>query len=198
MMNATYGFDPNPRNAHVQLLRHVPAGARVLDIGCAGGYIGRALKEKGCRVWGIDMALLDARARRSYEKVWVGDVERMALKGSYDVVLLADVLEHLRAPERLLERLRPRLAKKGFLLVSIPNVANWKVRWQLLRGRWEYKETGILDRTHVRFYTHRAARRLLEDAGYKVVWEGHTGFRGKARHRPGLLAFQFLFKAVRA
>ncbi|HLD78316.1 MAG TPA: methyltransferase domain-containing protein, partial [archaeon] len=130
-------------------------------------------------------------------KVWVGDVEKMALKGSYEAVLLADVLEHLREPERLLLRLKPRLTENGFLLVSIPNVANWKVRLQLVRGRWRYTDTGILDRTHLRFYTHRTARTLLEDAGYRIVWEGHTGFRGRARHRPGLLAFQFLFKAVR-
>ena len=196
-MNAKYGFDPGLRNAHVQLLRHVPAGARVLDIGCASGYLGQEARKKGCRVWGIDVVKPPARAVKGYERVWVGDVEKMALKGSYEAVLLADVLEHLREPERLLLRLKPRLTENGFLLVSIPNVANWKVRLQLVRGRWRYTDTGILDRTHLRFYTHRTARALLETAGYRIVWEGHTGFRGRARHRPGLLAFQFLFKAVR-
>lgn len=197
-MDPTYGFDPNPRNTHAQLLAHVPAGARVLDIGCAGGYLGKALRAKGCRVWGVDVEPLAAGARRHYEQVRIGDVERLALRGTYDVVLLADVLEHLRAPEKLLARLRPRLAKGGFLLVSVPNVANWRTRWHLARGRWEYTETGILDRTHLRFYTQRTARELLRGAGYEILWESSTGFRGRAKHRPGLLAFQFLFKAQRA
>ena len=86
----------------------------------------------------------------------------------FDVVVCADVLEHLPEPDAVLARIRRWMAPDGVLLVSLPNVANVAVRLALLAGRFEYAETGILDRTHLRFYTRRSARRLVENAGFRI------------------------------
>src|SRR5262249_39702773 len=92
----------------------------------------------------------------------------------FDKILLMDVLEHLPHPERVLEACRELLTPQGTVLVSVPNVANITVRLALLFGRFNYTERGILDRTHLRFYTRRTARRFLESCGFRVVRETMT------------------------
>jgi SAM-dependent methyltransferase len=87
---------------------------------------------------------------------------------TFDVVVCADVLEHLEDPAAVLARVRKWLSPGGLLLVSLPNVANVAVRLSLLAGRFEYAEAGILDRTHLRFFTRRSARRLVEAAGFRI------------------------------
>src|SRR5262249_49882611 len=88
--------------------------------------------------------------------------------GPFDVVVCADVLEHLPEPERLLAKIAAWLAPRGTLLVSLPNVAHVSVRAALLAGRFPYADRGILDRTHLRFYTRASGQRLLEDAGFRI------------------------------
>jgi SAM-dependent methyltransferase len=138
----------------------------------------------------------------------------------FDRVLLMDVLEHLRQPERLLAECRQRLRRNGFLLVSVPNVANITVRAMLLSGRWEYAERGIMDRTHLRFYTRASARRMLEQAGFRIVEQkmtvmplevvigspegnpvlrlAHALLIGCTKLMPGLFGYQTFFMAQRA
>ena len=96
------------------------------------------------------------------------------MRHEFDRVLLMDVLEHLRAPEQLLTQCRDVLRTNGRLLVSLPNVANITVRLALLFGRFEYAERGIMDRTHVRFFTRRSARRMLEAAGFEIIEQKMT------------------------
>jgi SAM-dependent methyltransferase len=93
---------------------------------------------------------------------------------TFDRVLMLDVLEHVPNPEQLLEECKPLLRPGAEAVVSLPNVANITVRWSLFFGRFEYTERGILDRTHLRFFTRRSARRLLRDAGYEIVEERTT------------------------
>ena len=93
---------------------------------------------------------------------------------TFDRVLFMDVLEHLRRPEQLLEQCRALLKANGRVVVSVPNVANLTVRLGLLFGRWQYAERGIMDRTHMRFYTRKTARRLLEAAGFRVIKQQMT------------------------
>jgi SAM-dependent methyltransferase len=158
---------------HEVVLGLVPDGARVLDVGCATGYLGAALAERGCRVWGLDQ---DERALQSaaaaYEEVRAIDLERTDdlpwAEGSFDVVVAADVLEHLRDPVAVLRLLERYLAPDGRLVVSLPNVANASVRLPLLFGRFAYTDTGILDSTHVRLYTFETARALVESCGFRV------------------------------
>ena len=90
-------------------------------------------------------------------------------KRTFDLIMLQDVLEHLRAPDQMLEDCKPLLKPHGRIAVSVPNVANITVRLGLLFGRFDYRPRGILDRTHLRFFTRKTARQMLEAAGYDVV-----------------------------
>jgi len=104
----------------------------------------------------------------------IGGVVRKLDGKRFDRVLLMDVLEHLRRPGQILQQAHGVVKRDGLLIVSLPNVANIFVRLMLLFGRFDYKERGILDRTHLRFFTRRTARRLLEENGYTVVREEYT------------------------
>jgi 2-polyprenyl-3-methyl-5-hydroxy-6-metoxy-1,4-benzoquinol methylase len=201
----------DPYSAHQLVLNYCARAATVLDVGCSAGALGRRLAEAGAVVDGIehdpDAA---AEARRWYREVHVGDVETMgiSLGGPYDAVLCADVIEHLRAPEALLRCLRPLLAPNGRLVISTPNIANWSMRLLHLAGRWDYQDRGIMDKTHLRFFTRRTLEALIETAGYQVVHLDVTVPLPVLRREPfnrgahtlgllfkGLLAYQFVVVA---
>jgi 2-polyprenyl-3-methyl-5-hydroxy-6-metoxy-1,4-benzoquinol methylase len=164
----------NPHQAHSIILGQIPKGARVLDVGCATGYLGRFLThDRGCVVDGIEADRRAANQAREYlRRVWIGSVDDQAFLASvaekYDVILCAAILEHVTHPELALQRLRRLLADKGVLIAGLPNVAHWSIRWALLRGRWEYEDYGILDRTHLHFYTLKTATEMFEGVGYTV------------------------------
>jgi 2-polyprenyl-3-methyl-5-hydroxy-6-metoxy-1,4-benzoquinol methylase len=148
---------------------------RGLDVGCANGYIAEYLRAagRGCFVVGIerdDAAV--AEATRHCDRLVVGDVEDevvwKAVGDQFDVVIFGDILEHLRDPLSVLHRARERLTPGGMVLVSLPNIAHARVRWDLLRGRFDYADWGILDRTHLRFFTLRTGRELLEAAALRI------------------------------
>jgi methionine biosynthesis protein MetW len=169
---ARHGLAPS----HALLLEGVPAGARVLDVGCADGYLARVLRERGCTVVGVEADPAAAeRAGRWCESVVVGDVEaedvRARIEGPFHRVLCGDVLEHLRAPAAVLRWARGLLAPDGRVVVSLPNIAHWNGRRQLLRGRFPQEDHGLFDRTHLRFFTRATARDLVEQAGLRVVGE---------------------------
>jgi methionine biosynthesis protein MetW len=157
--------------AHEVILRNVPPGTRVLDVGCASGYIGEVLSARGCRVWGIDRdtAALSVAAR-SYEGVLDVDLEECEdlpwPERFFDVVLAADVVEHLRDPQRALRLLERYVGDR--IIISVPNVAHASVRFPLFLGRFAYRRTGILDETHLRFLTFKTARELVESSGLNV------------------------------
>lgn len=162
--------------SHALLLDSVPDGARVLDLGCAEGYLARALAERGCAVVGVEY---DARAaevaREACSAVFVGDVENAAIRrqvdGEFDRILFGDVLEHLRDPAAVLRWAAGLLAPDGRAVVSLPNIAHWSARRQLLRGRFPQEDHGLFDRTHLRFFTRATARELVESAGLVVESE---------------------------
>jgi methionine biosynthesis protein MetW len=165
---------------HEMLIEEVPHGARVLDVGCAGGYLADALAGRGATTVGIEPHPESARAAETHcERVFnvtvegARDLPELATE-RFDVVIFADVLEHLVDPRSALEWSRSMLAPGGRVAVSIPNVAHWSVRWSLARGRFEYEDYGLLDRTHLRFFTHKTARELAEDAGFRIVAERFT------------------------
>jgi 2-polyprenyl-3-methyl-5-hydroxy-6-metoxy-1,4-benzoquinol methylase len=148
-------------------------GATVLEGGVSSGYFARVLAAAGLTVDGFELDPVAAdRARSVCREVWVGDLQQIepaALRGPYDVLLFGDTLEHIPDPVAVLRRLRTVLADDGALVVSIPNFANWAVRLQVLVGRFRYTDRGILDRTHVRFYTEATLREMLHDAGFRPV-----------------------------
>jgi methionine biosynthesis protein MetW len=168
-----YSDEQTPTGERLRLLDLVPSGSRVLDIGCWTGYNGHVLIQRGCTVVGVENNERAAHAASAeYHDVIIGDVEKeeiqQMISGSFDAILLLDVLEHLRDPGRILH-LGHKWAPTGLALVSVPNVAHWSIRRELLRGRWRYTPTGILDSTHLRFYTVQTATNLLEESGWHVT-----------------------------
>jgi SAM-dependent methyltransferase len=172
---ARHGLSP----AHRLALAAVPDGAHVLDVGCATGYLAAELVRRGCRVVGVEAnPAAAARARERCELVVVGDVEDPAVRGELprdmDLLLLADVLEHLRDPWETLAALRDTLAPGGRAVASIPNFGHWTARRELVRGRFPYAEHGLFDRTHLRFFTRAGMHELAARGGFAVEREEHA------------------------
>jgi SAM-dependent methyltransferase len=161
---------------NVALTRAIGRPVRVLDVGCGIGLNGAAAKRTGAHVTGIELASGAAElARDRLDELLAIDITSDAavqrgLDGrSFDLILLGDVLEHVASPAETLARLLPFVDDGGHIIVSLPNVAAWTNRLNLLRGRWDYQPSGILDDTHLRFFTLASAKRLLEDAGLEVL-----------------------------
>ncbi|GIV55221.1 MAG: hypothetical protein KatS3mg039_1739 [Candidatus Kapaibacterium sp.] len=155
------------------VVRHVPPTARrLLDIGCGAGLTARYAKDTlGLEeVVGIEFVPeIAEQAAARLDRVFCGDVETMALDfpaGYFDCILCADVLEHLRDPWALLRRLRPLLSSTGVLVASIPNLRHARVLAKILLDRFEYEPSGILDRTHLRFFTQHTIEQLFRSSGY--------------------------------
>lgn len=150
----------------------VPEGARVLDVGCSSGNLGKALKKsKKIYCVGIDIDIEDTNlAKKVLDEAHVINLENDDLNflGTFDVIIMADVIEHLVDPVMVLQKLKPLLKKKGKFIFSIPNMANVTTRLELLKGRFEYKDFGLLDRTHIHFYDHAEVERIFAAAGYVV------------------------------
>jgi O-antigen biosynthesis protein len=161
-------------HARPEVLELVPITARrVLDIGCGAGRLGEAIKARqNAEVVGIERdEAAAAVARMRLDEVIVGDVEQLALDfppGSFDAIVCADILEHLREPERLLQQARSWLAPGGRLVASIPNIRHNSVVRSLLEGNWTYEPAGLLDRTHLRFFTRREVEKLFHRAGFAI------------------------------
>ena len=196
---------------------HLPAGGSVLDVGCASGGLLARLGDLAGRREGIepDAAAADA-ARAVADVVHLGAVDEVQpAHAAFDVVVLGDVLEHVPDPSASLTRVLAWTAPAGRVVVSLPNVAHWSMRASLLAGRWEYRDAGILDDTHLRFFTWHTGVELLADAGVRVLERrpvisglgAHLGRRVPHRvegvwrrlgtRRPNLFAFQQIIVAER-
>jgi 2-polyprenyl-3-methyl-5-hydroxy-6-metoxy-1,4-benzoquinol methylase len=166
-----YPFRAAPNASHQRVLAMVDRGAQtLLDVGCGAGFLAEELGRRGNRVVGVDARRVAGVEARVSEFVQV-DLDRDPIPGpagGFDGVILADVLEHLREPEALLARARELLREGGSLVVSVPNVAHWSVRLPLLVGSFRYTARGILDRSHLRFYTLASIRAELERAGFAI------------------------------
>ena len=168
-------LDPSRRSSLSVLAALVAPGSRVLDLGTGNGALGRHLRQaRDCRVDGVTLSAAERdEARDGYDRLEVVDLEDPAwterfADRCYDVVICADVLEHLREPERVLHACRRLLRDDGWLLASVPNVAYAGMVVSLMHGDWNYGAEGLLDRTHLRFYTRRSFARLLEAEGWRV------------------------------
>jgi len=213
-MSNTYDFAlrlDDPVNTHAIQFELVPAGARVLDVGCYTGILGMTLRDKKkCRVDGIDadQSALDVASSRlehvaqvDLETNWVDMLQRRSF-GPYDAIIFGDVLEHTKEPEAVLLASRTLLKPRGRVIISLPNIAYLVMRIRLLQGRFNYTDSGILDRTHLRFFTLRSARELIRNAGFNIVEERYSGYVlswGSALPRwllerfPTILASGFVF-----
>lgn len=207
--------------SHAQVLGLVPAGSTVLDVGCATGYLAEALTARGCTVSGVEYDPEAAeKARPHLDHLVVGDLATMDVAAefgdrTYDVLVFADVLEHVADPADVLRRLLTLLRPGGSVVASIPNVAHGSLRLALLQGRWEYTEVGLLDRTHIRFFTRTSVLELLAETGLAAVDLRTTvrdplsadvaidadalppGVVDWVRRQEDALTFQFVLRAVR-
>ncbi|MFH0729723.1 MAG: glycosyltransferase [Pseudomonadota bacterium] len=211
----------NENSSHVKALQMVGRERRVLEIGCATGYLSRYLTEElGCRVIGVEIDADAAEKANNYcEEVIVGDIESLALEEmfegrEFDVIMMTDVIEHLKNARRMLHRLKSNLSASGFLILSIPNGAHGSVGLELLDGKWDYRKEGLLDQTHLHFYDKDSLSLLLEEAGFfisqldrviihprdtemKTPWESYprevTAYLEKVN--PEYRTYQFVVKA---
>jgi 2-polyprenyl-3-methyl-5-hydroxy-6-metoxy-1,4-benzoquinol methylase len=165
---------PTPQNS--KLLALVGENKKVLEVGCAMGYQTRALQEmQGCQVTGIEIDPNAAMHARPYcEDLIVGDIETMDVNQQlqdklFDVITFADVLEHLKKPSAVLLKIRPFMREGAYILASIPNIAHCSVIYEMARGRFEYRSMGLLDDTHIHFFTRQTIYDAFEKAGYLIV-----------------------------
>jgi len=220
---APYQLKQSPYSSHSLLVGSLPAtgsGRRVLDVGCAGGYLGAILAERGYRVTGIDTpGAASAGCPDAIELLEADlDLGLPPLSGRYDYVICADVLEHLRRPALLLRELRGVIAEGGRLVASLPNSGHAHFRWNVLRGRFPAEDRGLFDRTHLHFYTWRGWRDLLAGEGFRIEsvrvsgvpvglalprWEGSAVVRAmerlsyeSARCWKTMFAYQFIVTAA--
>jgi glycosyltransferase involved in cell wall biosynthesis len=175
-----YPVKESKASSHHYAMEVVGSGQDVLDIGCGEGFFARALKKANNRITGID-ALPVAAESTALDEYYSADLDRgiasviQKMPGRrFSRVLLLDVLEHLKNPETILDQCHEVLSSDGLLVISVPNVANITVRMSLLLGRFRYTDRGILDRTHLRFFTRRSAREFTESRGYQIVEEKIT------------------------
>ena len=220
-----YTLKGDPHSSHSVILDWLGEGRgrRLLDVGAADGLLSRFLTARGWKVTGIEANPVMAAAGAAHcEHMIAADIDAglPPLDGDFDAIVCADVLEHLRDPAGTLMALRRSLAAGGQVVISIPNVAHAWVRLSLLTGRFDYAERGILDRTHLRFFTRRTLGALVTGAGLRVIrmtstpvplyqvlparWHGralaavHAVSAAMARALPRLLAYQFVVLAERA
>jgi 2-polyprenyl-3-methyl-5-hydroxy-6-metoxy-1,4-benzoquinol methylase len=171
----------------------------ILDVGCGQGAFLKLMKERtGAETWGIEMEPDVAEVAKKYaDKILTGKIENMtnSIPDSYfDCIIFNDVLEHLLDPTETLKMIRPKLSGNGIVIASIPNVRYFGNLYEiLLKKDWEYKDSGILDTTHLRFFTKLSMKRMFEDAGYKLIrQEGIKKITSWRFRLLNLLTFGFL------
>jgi methionine biosynthesis protein MetW len=169
-------FEPDETTGIV--CEYVPPKSRVLDVGCGSGSFSCILRDKtGAIIVGVEPSEMRAAvAKERGIEVIQDQLSPQLLEplGQFDVVLFADVLEHLSDPELALTTIRTCLTPNGFLVASVPNVAHWSVRWNLLWGKFEYEPSGIMDATHLRWFTKATFHRLLNSAGFEICQSKYT------------------------
>jgi 2-polyprenyl-3-methyl-5-hydroxy-6-metoxy-1,4-benzoquinol methylase len=211
-----YDLKDSPESSHsvlLEMLENLPP-SRILDVGCSGGLFAERARSLGHHVTGVDSVEI-AGVRDRVDEFFQCNLEHgvpAEVGRAFDVVIAADVIEHVADPEALLERLRDLLDPAGQLLVSIPNFGHWYPRMRVAAGRFDYDRRGILDSTHLRFFTRRSLLRTVRASGYAVreirytglpfgvLTKGHAHRQGLVRRienqlvraRPTLFAYQFV------
>lgn len=181
-----YVYVFNSRPECLAMIQRPPSVA--LDIGCGSGAVGQALRQSfpDCVLWGCEFDVSAAQlARAHFDQVIEEDIETVdlgarGLTRPFDLVCLFDVLEHLVNPWQLLSGLRKIISADAHLLISLPNASNLPLLYDALRGHWRYTSWGLLDFTHLRFFTDYDARKMFYQAGYRVL-DHRWNFLGAGR-----------------
>jgi len=163
-------FEGSSHRILLDLIKRFARGGKLLDLGAAGGELGSALRDHFDRTIGFEFNVdCVGTLGGHFDQIVITDLETVrALPSNTDVIVLADVIEHLRDAPRALALVRAALKDDGHAFISVPNIANITVRLGLLFGIFEYRDRGILDHTHLRFYTMRTIRREIENAGFRI------------------------------
>jgi len=193
-------YNPSPHSPHTKIINYIGNGKTILDVGCATGYLAKELKKKDCNIVGIEINQDAVDIAAQYcDRVVAADVEEIEEPsfpdGYFDVIIFSDVLEHLRRPDLVLINLKRYLKSDGFVIASIPNIARLEYRVKLLFGKFDYGESGILSKGHLRFFTLKTAKKLFETAGYEITKIDYTGLASRLKVLPTWLAFQFIIIA---
>jgi predicted TPR repeat methyltransferase len=165
-------FEGSSHRILIELVgRYATKGGILVDLGAAGGELGAALRPHFSRTYGFEYDVEQIGSLHGrFDHVVISDLERVSgLPKNADAIVVADVVEHLRRPSEVLRLARASLSPAGLLFLSVPNIANITVRIGLLFGIFQYRDRGILDSTHLRFYTMRTIRDEIERAGFDVV-----------------------------
>ena len=165
----------NRNNGHTLTIELTGYNKTVLEVGTSTGYVSKILRERGNKVVGVEIDPEAASIAKQYcDQIIVGDIENLELgkffeQGSFDVAIFSDVLEHLRWPHIVLEKMKRYLKPNGYLVVSLPNIAHGDILLNLFSGKFEYVEKGLLDVTHLRFFTLEDIIKLFDESGYQVA-----------------------------
>ena len=172
-----YNNKPNGyyNNARLEMLKYLPLDAKkVLDIGCGNGILAEIIKNNNkAEVWGIELMEEEAvEAKKKLDKVFIGPCEDFIKDlpdGYFDVIYFNDVLEHLVDPYSVLEKMKLKLSEKGIIISSIPNVRFYRTFSKVVFGKdWKYDDFGIMDKTHLRFFTGKSIKRMYEELGFDI------------------------------
>lgn len=163
------GFSP----AQKKILSLVQEG-QILEIGSSAGYMTKEFTRSGGVVDVVESNPAAAKlAGKAAREVFIGSIEDQTLqqkiKDRYDFIICADVLEHLIDPEKVLLYLKTKIKKTGRIIISIPNIGIWDARVNLLKGRFNYQESGLMDKTHLRFYTYQGFQKILHELGFNII-----------------------------
>ena len=166
---------------NIEVLKAIPEATRlILDIGCGAGDNASLLSKKGMTVDGITISKVEAEeAKKSCRNVIIHNLENGLPHlgdAKYDVIICSHILEHIVYPQKLIEDIKKiMLPDKTILLVAVPNFLVYKNRLKMFLGKFNYEETGLLDKTHVRWYTFKSLKKLLLDSGFNIDKEWVEG-----------------------
>ncbi|MBA3743435.1 class I SAM-dependent methyltransferase [Sporichthya sp.] len=177
MSTSRYDTAVNPNasnNSHAIALRMIGWNQRVLELGAANGHMTRAMANWNNKVTAVEFDPDAAvHLKDAAESVVIGDLNNPetlgAISGQFDAVLAGDVLEHLLDPDRVLLQAVEKLAPSGKIVISLPNIAHADVRMALMQGKFDYRPVGLLDETHIRFFTHKTVQEFVRRAGLVIV-----------------------------
>lgn len=174
-----YELKPDPGTSHSTLIQWASEArpCKTLDVGCAGGYLAEQLARFGHKVTGIDIVESQG-VRGRLDSFIQADLDQgipTEVDSDYDLIVLGDVIEHLRDPDSFMTSITSHLSDEGVILASIPNFGHWYPRARTLGGAFDYDQHGILDKGHVRFFTKKSFERLLTRSGLRAVRHDHVG-----------------------
>ena len=207
-------------DSHTAIIELTGINKRVLEVGTSTGYTSKILKNRGNRIIGIEMDEEAGEIAKQYcESMIVGDIEELNLDdyigpSSIDVIVLGDILEHLRRPDIILKKMKRYLTPNGYLVVSLPNICHGDILLNLLNGSFCYTSVGLLDETHIHFFARKNISNIFSTSGYNIydlrkmiTPIGATEQKIDLRRIPLILqkfikslpdsnVYQFVFKAV--